>query len=70
MRREGAGADYWIVASRQSDISSRPALRRQPARRFGLSLIMAGLVLLQPPLIWADPVVELGPENDHHGERS
>ena len=24
---------------------------------------MAGLVLLQPPLIWADPVVELGPEN-------
>ncbi len=24
---------------------------------------MAGLVLLQPPPIWADPVVELGPEN-------
>ena len=24
---------------------------------------MAGLVLLQPPLIWADPAVELGPEN-------
>jgi len=24
---------------------------------------MAGLVLLQPPLIWADPVVEVGPED-------
>ncbi len=24
---------------------------------------MASLVLLQPPPIWADPVVELGPEN-------
>ncbi len=63
MRREGVGADRWVCRLPPNRLLESSRVRGQPTRRLGLSLIMTSLLLLQPPPIWADPVVEPDTEN-------